>query len=120
MSKADSRSRFKNTEYPDLPKGWRWVGGNLSDVSYTDWFETKYKMGGRMAGVGNRLGGYDGQVYYDEGGNGKHTVVFYPVISPTEDEFLSPYPDVVEKYDTMQEAVDAVPELIDDLPELVE
>lgn len=119
MSKASPNSRFHNTDYPDLPDGWRWIGGNLSNVTYTQWFETDYRMGGNLAGRGKRLGGYSGEIDFDTLNDRGYTVLFYPVTSMAEDEYLSSYPDVQEEFETMQEAVDAVPRLIDELPERI-
>lgn len=93
-------------DYPDLPDGWSWWSGNRADSYYTRWF-----------GTDEADDGYEGEVYWDEGGPGHHFVHIYPILGIRDDgdPDVSEYPDARGKYDTEQEAVNAVPELIAEL-----
>lgn len=107
--------RDADPDYPDLPKGWQWVSGNVSGGNYTRWFETEYRMGGPLAGV-HGMGGYSGEVYWDRGGNGKHTVAIYAVTDASgDDPTYEDVPTMSREYDTAQAALDAVPKLIRNL-----
>lgn len=97
---------------PDLPRGWQWASGSRTAGSYTRWFQTEFRMGGALAGV-HGLGGYDGDVYWDDG-NG-HTVQIHPITGVTGDDPVYGYPVVTREFDTEQAALDAVPELINGL-----
>lgn len=101
------------TDYdiPKLPTGWEWRSGNRSDSYYTHWFGTTFRMGGKLAGV-HGLGGYDGELYWDEGGD--HHVQIYPVtaINDNGEARISEYPEAFGSYDSEQEAIDAIPDLI--------
>lgn len=108
---ADGTERI---DLPELPNGWEWWTANTSSSHYTRWFGTDFHMGGHLAGK-HGLGGYDGEVYWDEGG--EHHVAIYP-ITGTRDSYdydLSEYPAARGSYDSKQAAHDAVPELIDQL-----
>jgi hypothetical protein len=101
-------------DYPDLPNGWEWRSGNGGSTHYTRWFGTKFQMGGKLAGI-HGLGGYDGEMYWDEGGD--HHVQIYPIkgIKDDGDPRIGEYSVVSGTYDTEQEAASAIPELIAEL-----
>lgn len=96
-------------DFPDLPDGWEWRGGNGGSGYYTLWFGTEFRMGGKLAGK-HGLGGYDGQIYWDEPGG--HHVEILPITSIRDDDPELGYAEVSRSYDSKQEAVNAVPELI--------
>lgn len=99
-----------DTEAPALPTGWQWAGGERTGGSYTTFFETRYRMGGDLAGV-HGFGGYNGVVYWDEGND--HTVQIRPITGGVNaDDPEYGYPVVSRKYDSEQAALDAVPDLI--------
>lgn len=87
---------------PDLPGEWDWWSGNRASSYYTRWFGTKSLR-------------YEGQVYWDEGGD--HHVAIYPVngLRDDGDPDVSEYADKRGTFDTEQEAVNAVPKLIEEL-----
>lgn len=94
---------------PDLPRGWQWASGTRTGETYTRWFQTEYRLGGHLAGV-HGLGGYDGQVYHDPGGD--HHVEIIPIVDATGDDPTYGYPVVSRADATEQAALDAVPEVI--------
>lgn len=103
----------EDVEYPDLPNGWRWASGNVGSGYYTHWFETKYRMGGPLAGK-HGMGGYSGEVYWDEGG--EHHVHIYPITDASgDDPEVSERPAASGTFESKQEAVNAVPDMIADL-----
>lgn len=102
---------------PDLPNGWSWQGGSVSSKYYTYWFGTKYSMGGPLAGWGRRLGGYFGEVYWDQGGHG-HCIRVEPVVRIDDiGDKTYGYPDFTDSFDDAQTALNAVPEKIQELIE---
>ena len=111
---TDEPPDYDSIEYPDLPKGWSWWSGNVSDGYYTRWFGTDYRMGGALVGK-HGLGGYEAEVYWDTGGD--HHVAIYPItgIRDDGDSEVAEYATVSRSYDSMQAAIDAVPELIGNL-----
>lgn len=106
---------LQEAEYPDLPDGWQWAGGEVARSNYTLQFETEYRMGGPLAGVGSRLGGCSGEVYWDRGGDGDHHVQIRPIVGMDGDDPVYDYADVFGRYDSKQEAISAVPRLIERL-----
>lgn len=95
---------YPTIEYPDLPNEWEWWSGNSGPSHYTHWFGTE-----------EAEGGYEGEVYWDEGGD--HHVAIYPVkgIREDGDPNVSEYADARGSYETKQAAINAIPELIKDL-----
>jgi hypothetical protein len=72
-------------------------------------------MGGPLAGA-DGLGGYEGEVYWDRGGD--HHVQIYPITAYDDghgDPVVSEYPAASGSYDSEQDALDAVPDLIEGL-----
>lgn len=100
--------------YPELPTGWVWWHGSRSPGYYTRWFGTEFRMGGHLAGK-HGLGGYEGEVYWDTGGD--HHVAIYPILGTRDDgdPDVSEYPVYSGSFDTEQEAVDAVLDAIREL-----
>lgn len=96
----------EDVDFPDLPDGWEWWSGNAGPSHYTHWFGTE-----------DAEGGYEGEVYWDEGGGGEHHVQIYPIegIRDDGDPEVSEYPERSPSYDSKQEAIEAVPELIESL-----
>lgn len=109
----DYDPRGSDVQCPDLPTGWEWWSGDVSSDHYTRWFGTEYRMGGALAGV-HGLGGYEGELYWDRGGNGKHKVAIYAItgIRGDGDPEVEDAPTVFREYDTEQAALGAVPKLI--------
>lgn len=107
----DDKPHYDNVTYTDLPSGWGWWSGETSQSYYTRWFGTEYRMGGHLAGK-HGLGGYEGEVYWDKGGD--HHVQIYPIkgFRDDGDPDVSEYAVASGTYETMQEAIDAIPELI--------
>lgn len=104
---------MSDADYPELPDGWEWWSGDRSSSYYTRWFGTEFRMGGALAGK-HGLGGYEGEVYWDEGGD--HHVAIYPITGVGDDDpIVDEYPAVRGSYDSEQEALDAVPDLIESL-----
>ena len=103
------------TEVSELPSGWEWRGGSRGESYYTINFGTSYTMGGDLAGV-HGLGGYDGQVTWDEGGS--HIVDIWPIerIDENDDPQLG-YSVESGLFNSEQEALNAVPEMIQSLKE---
>lgn len=99
----------------DLPNGWNWWSGERSGNYYTYWFGTEYQMGGALAGK-HGLGGYEGEVYWDEGG--EHHVRIYAIESIDEngDPIMS-YPVISRRFDSEENAKESVPGLIEELKE---
>jgi len=100
---------------PSLPNGWSWWSGNRSDSHYTRWFGTDYRRGGDLIGVDSSIGGFDGQVYWDRGGNGKHHVEISPIIGEAGDDPVWGYPTISRSFESEKEAVEGVVEMIRDL-----
>lgn len=101
--------------YPEMPNGWAWWSGNVSAGHYTRWFGTEYRRGGDLVGVDGSIGGFEGQVYWDEGND--HTVEIIPITGVENDDPVTGYATITRQYGTMQEAVEAVPDLIESLKE---
>ncbi|OYR58491.1 hypothetical protein [Halorubrum halodurans] len=101
-------------EFPDLPRGFEWWSGERGTAYYTRWFGTSFRMGGSLAGK-HGLGGYDGEMFWDEGGD--HYVAIYPILGVREggDPEVSEYAVSRGRYSTEQAALDAVPEIINRL-----
>lgn len=102
---------------PELPRGWEWKGGGRGKRHYTTNFGTEFRMGGALAGK-HGLGGYDGQVYWDEKVTDpqEHHVVIYSIEGIDSDgDLRMGYPVISRTYDSEQEALDAVPDLIESL-----
>lgn len=102
------------TDVPELPQGWEWRGGASGESYYTTNFGTQYTMGGDLAGV-HGLGGYDGQITWDEGG--EHIVEIWPIERMDGDDPVFGYSIEAGLFDSEQEALDAVPEMIESLKE---
>lgn len=100
---------------PDLPNGWSWWSGNRSKSYYTQWFGTNYRRGGDLVGVDGSIGGFDGQVYWDKGGNGKHHVEIIPITGVDNDDPVHGYPTISRSFDSEKEAVEGVVGLIAEL-----
>lgn len=116
MGMEAETQRGDDVTAPELPNGWQWAGGERGENDYTVWFETKYRMGGPLAGV-HGFGGYNGVVYWDApelSGRDDHTVQIRPIThpGPKDGDSTYGYPVVSRRYDSEQEALDAVPELI--------
>lgn len=116
MSTTHDTDGTERVEYPDLQRGWSWWSAIASRSYYTQWFGTKYRFGGDLVHDGC-IGGYEGEVYWDSGGD--HIVCLYPItgIRQDGDRRVAPYPEIIQSYDTKQDAVNAVPELIRELKE---
>lgn len=104
---------YDEVEYPDLPKGWAWWSGTVGGGYYTRWFGTKYYRGGDLVGVEGSIGGFEGQVFWDQGQD--HTVEITPITGMDGDDPVMGYSCITRRFDTMQEAIEAVPELIQEL-----
>lgn len=97
------------TATPELPDGWGWWSGNRGPTHYTRWFGTEFRMGGHLAGH-DGLGGYEGEVYWDEGGD--HHVAIYPIVAVSDDDPVLGYAVYRGTFDTERDALDAVPDAI--------
>lgn len=117
VSESTERDTIDLPDQPELRSGWSWWSGEVSASYYTKHLGTDYVMGGALAGDG-QLGGYMGEVYYDEGGDGLHKVQLYPVVGKEDnDPVYAEHPEVSRTYETAEEAFNAVPNLIEELYE---
>lgn len=116
QSDTSNTDGLTRVEYPELQDGWEWWSGNTSRSYYTLWFGTEYRFGGDLVHDGC-IGGYEGEIYWDRGGD--HIVCVYPItgIRDDGDPRVSEYPEITRYYDSKQEAVNAVPDLIRELKE---
>jgi len=100
---------------PELPNGWSWWSGNRSESYYTRWFGTEYRRGGDLIGIDGSIGGFDGEAYWDRGGNGKHHVQIRPITGVDNDDPVHGYPTISRSFNSEAEAVEGVVEMISEL-----
>lgn len=100
------------TETEELPSGWKWWSGSRGNDYYTLNFGTEYEMGGALAGK-HGMGGYFGQVTWDEGRD--HLVEIVPIVGFDGDDPRYGYAVESAEFETEEEAVEAVPEMIENL-----
>lgn len=113
MTGQQQQDGREEVEYDELPPGWEWRVGNVSQGHYTHWFGTKYRMGGKLAGK-HGMGGYDGEIFWDTGQ--EHTVAIYPILDASgDDPVVGEYPVAQDTFESKQAAFDAVPEMIESL-----
>jgi len=114
MTEDIKEGGLTEVEYLKLPNGWQWWNGDRSSSYYTRWFGTNYLQGGDLVGKYGSMGGFEGEVYWDKGG--EHYVHIYPILDATKDDpVVSEYPAISRSYETEEEAVKAVPRLIGNL-----
>jgi len=85
-------------EQPELPKNWHWGIGNRSAGHYTYWLYT------------DRIeGGYEAQVWWDNGNGGNHHVAFYEILGVKDsgDVDVCEYPCYTSQHSSEDEAVNA-------------
>jgi len=116
---ADAESQSNGPDFPSMPTGWEWRSGSQGSGHYTRWFGTTFRMGGSLVGCADSLGGFDGELYWDEGGNGKHHVQIRPItgVDSKYDDPIFGYPAISRSFDSEQEALDAIPKMLEELKE---
>lgn len=69
-----------------MPNGWEWRAAESGERHYTRWFGTEYRGGGDLIGLDGSIGGFDGELYWDEGsGDESYHIRVYPVTGERDD-----------------------------------
>jgi hypothetical protein len=104
-------------DMPEMPNGWEWRSAESGDRHYTRWFGTEYRGGGDLIGLDGSIGGFDGELYWDEGSSdGNYHVQVYPIMGVDgDDPVVSEYPSASAEAISRQAAHEAAVECIEGL-----